>query len=201
MENYNKPDTKLEDLIFIKEGAIPSYVCDRVIKDIKEKEWKPHQWYDGLTNDQYSEETMELDVQHSTPDLQKLLYPAVKKTLDEYTHNYNFNTKEKDNHKMDGVIRVMSSIRFNRYVPGQIMRQHYDHIHALFDGEHKGIPILSFILNFNDDYEGAHLYFWDNEVIELGKGDIVIFPSLFFFPHGVTESTKGVRYSGVCWAW
>ena len=59
MENYNKPDTKLEDLIFIKEGAIPSYVCDRVIKDIKEKEWKPHQWYDGLTNDQYSEETME----------------------------------------------------------------------------------------------------------------------------------------------
>ena len=50
------------------------------------------------------------------------------------------------------------SIRFNRYGPGQIMRQHHDHIHSLFDGKIKGIPVLTFILNFNDDYEGADLF-------------------------------------------
>ena len=42
-----------------------------------------------------------------------------------------------------------SAIRFNRYAPGQTMRQHHDHIHSLFDGNEKGIPVLSFILNLN----------------------------------------------------
>ena len=56
-------------------------------------------------------------------------------------------------------------------------------------------------IRFNDDYEGADLYFWDENVVSLGKGDIVIFPSLFLFPHGVTEIKKGVRYSGVAWSW
>ena len=57
------------------------------------------------------------------------------------------------------------------------------------------------ILNFNNDYEGADLFFWEKDVVELGKGDIIIFPSLFLFPHGVTEAISGTRYSGVCWAW
>ena len=92
------------------------------------------------------------------------------------------------------------SIRFNRYGPGQIMRQHHDHIHSLFDGKIKGIPVLTFILNFNDDYEGADLFFWEDTVVPLGKGDIIMFPSNWLFPHGVTEATKGIRYSGSVWA-
>ena len=92
-------------------------------------------------------------------------------------------------------------IRFNRYAPGQIMRQHHDHIYSIFDGKLKGIPVLSFILNFNDDFEGADLFFWGDTVVPLGKGDIVMFPSCFLFPHGVTETTKGKRYSAVCWGW
>ena len=44
------------------------------------------------------------------------------------------------------------------------MRQHHDHIHSLFDGNEKGIPVLSFILNLND-YEGAELFFWDDYVV------------------------------------
>ena len=31
----NNPNTKLEELIYIEEGVIPSYVCDRVIKNIE----------------------------------------------------------------------------------------------------------------------------------------------------------------------
>ena len=51
------------------------------------------------------------------------------------------------------------------------------------------------------DYVDLGGYVWKDHVIELGKGDIVMFPSLFLFPHGVTAATKGTRYSGVCWAW
>ena len=94
-----------------------------------------------------------------------------------------------------------STIRFNRYGKGQIMRQHHDHIHSLFDGNEKGIPVLSFILNLNDNYRGADLYFWRDHAVHLGKGDIIMCPSLFLCPHGVTEAREGVRYSAVSWAW
>ena len=52
-----------------------------------------------------------------------------------------------------------------------------------------------------DSYKGADLYFWEDYVITLGKGDILMFPSLFLYPHGVTEALEGERYSGVSWAW
>ena len=192
----NNPNTKLEDLIYIEEGIIPSYVCDRVIKNIETREWTPHRWYDYQTNSSFSEETKELDVQPITEELQKLLNPAILKAFERYQSHYAYKGLE----KTETLMSTLSPVRFNRYKPGQIMRQHQDHIHSIFDGNRKGIPVLSMILNFNDDYEGAELFFWEDYVIELGKGDIVIFPSLFLFPHGVTEATKGIRYSGAVWA-
>ena len=196
MNNPNNPNTKLEDLIYIEEGIIPSYVCDRVVKNIETREWNPHSWYDYQQNSSYSEETMELDVQPTTPELQKLLNPAILKAFDRYKSLYTYKASE----KTQGLMTTFTPVRFNRYSPGQIMRQHYDHIHSIFDGKQKGIPVLSMILNFNNDYEGADLFFWEEYVVELGKGDIIIFPSLFLFPHGVTEATKGIRYSGAVWA-
>ena len=114
---------------------------------------------------------------------------------------YNKKYSYKRSDKTQQIMNKFSTIRFNRYGKGQIMRQHMDHIHSLFDGNEKGIPVLSFILNLNDDYEGADLFFWENHVVPLGKGDIIMFPSLFLFPHGVTEAKKGKRYSAVSWAW
>ncbi len=43
--------------------------------------------------------------------------------------------------------------------------------------------------------------FYYLDVADLSKGDIVMWPSNFLWPHGVTEATKGTRYSAVCWAW
>ena len=42
---------------------------------------------------------------------------------------------------------------------------------------------------------------WEDYELDLGKGDIVMWPSNFLYPHGVTEATKGKRYSAVTWAW
>ena len=47
----------------------------------------------------------------------------------------------------------------------------------------------------------GQLYFWHDYELQLGKGDIIMFPSLFMYPHGVKEPTEGERFSGVCWAW
>ena len=192
----NDPRTQLKDLIHVEKGIIPANLCDHIISDIETREWKPHTWYNNVANTFNSEETMELDVQGITPELQQLLTPIMIQAGAAYNQKYAYPCE-----KTGQIMNRFSTIRFNRYGKGQIMRQHHDHIHSLFDGKEKGIPVLSFILNLNDDYEGADLFFWENHVVPLGKGDIIMFPSLFLFPHGVTEAKKGKRYSAVSWAW
>ena len=80
------------------------------------------------------------------------------------------------------------------------MALHADHIHSMFDGERKGIPILSVLGVLNDDYEGGEFVLID-EKINLSKGDIIIFPSNFMYPHKVEPVTKGTRYSYISWIW
>ena len=198
--NYNKPDTKLDECIYVAEKIIPADLCDFIVKDIETRPWKPHTWYDSITKTNSSKETMELDVQNTTPQLQDFLSNFIIETGRQYCMKYSYDFPD----QVDRTGEIMDnfcSVRFNRYSPGQIMRQHHDHIHSLFDGKLKGVPVLTSILNFNDDYEGADLYFWKDTVVKLGKGDICMFPSNWLFPHGVTEATKGVRYSGSVWSW
>ena len=94
-----------------------------------------------------------------------------------------------------------SSIKFLRYYPGQTMQSHCDHIRSMFDGERKGVPILSIIGILNDDYEGGELIMFEDKKIDTKKGDLLIFPSNFLYPHKVTPVTEGVRYSYVSWVW
>jgi|TARA_B100001250_G_C19730466_1_gene758216 predicted 2-oxoglutarate/Fe(II)-dependent dioxygenase YbiX len=192
----NHPNTQLKDCIHVEKGIIPSYLCEYIIGDINKREWIPHTWYNPQADSTGSAETKELDIQHTTSQLQELLTPVMIQAGAAYNKKYSYPSQATCQ-----IMHKFSSIRFNRYSMDQIMRQHHDHIHTLFDGTKKGIPVLSFILNLNDDYEGADLYFWENHIIKLGKGDIVMFPSLFLYPHGVTEATKGTRYSAVSWGW
>ena len=192
----NKPDTQLKDLIHVERGIIPANLCDYLVDAIEKNEWRPHTWYNAVQGTFGSEETKELDVQNITAEHQQLLTPFMIQAGAAYNAKYHFECE-----RTMQIMNKFSAIRFNRYSPGQIMRQHHDHIASLFDGNEKGIPVLSFILNLNDDYEGADLYFWEDYKVPLGKGDIIMFPSLFLFPHGVTEATRGRRYSAVSWSW
>ena len=193
---FNSPNTALKDLIHVERGIIPAGVCDFIIKDIETREWSAHTWYNAASGSFGSEETMELDVQGTTDELQGLLTPYIIGAGAAYNAKYHYECE-----RTMQIMNKFSRVRFNRYSPGQIMRKHMDHIHSLFDGNEKGIPVLSFIGNLNDDYEGADLMFWDDYVVPLGKGDVIMFPSLFLYPHGVTEATQGKRYSFVSWAW
>jgi hypothetical protein len=196
----NNPNTKLFDLIHVERGVIPTDLCDDVVKNVQTRPWKSHAWYSNITDTRDSNETKEFGIQFSTIELQEKLTSFVIESGKKYNNKYAYQHPSCVE-RTGRFIFNFNSIRFNRYEPGQIMRQHHDHIHDIFDGQNKGIPVLSFILNFNDDYEGADLFFWEDTVIKLGKGDIVMFPSCFLFPHGVTEATKGKRYSAVTWGW
>ena len=156
----NKYDTQLRDLIHVEKGIIPANLCEYLVEEIEKNEWRPHTWYNNVANTFGSEETMELDVQNITGEHQQLLTPFMIQAGAAYNAIYSFNCE-----RTQQIMNKFSAIRFNRYAPGQIMRQHHDHIHSLFDGNEKGIPVLSFILNLNDDYEGAELFFWDDYVV------------------------------------
>ena len=81
------------------------------------------------------------------------------------------------------------------------MAYHCDHIRSMFDGEKKDIPILSVIGTLNDDYDGGELVMFDDKEIILGEGDLIIFPSVFLYPHKINPITKGKRYSYTSWVW
>ena len=81
------------------------------------------------------------------------------------------------------------------------MKIHYDHITSLFDGERRGIPVLSVVGLLNDNYQGGEFVLFKDHKIELKVGDILVFPSNFMYPHRVDQITKGTRYSFVSWAW
>jgi len=96
-------------------------------------------------------------------------------------------------------LKQVSTIRFNRYQIGTNMKMHHDHIHGLFDGEKKGVPILTILALLNDDFEGGDFLMFDGKKVQLEAGDIILFPSNFLYPHAVTTVTKGTRYSFVSW--
>lgn len=194
----NNPETKLKDLIVLEKGIIPKEICETVISVIEKRDWQPHSWYNAQAGTFGSEPTMELDVQNTTEELQALLTPYVIQMGGIYNEKVLF---EGGGDRTRQIMNKFSKIRFNRYGQGQIMRCHIDHIKSLFTPPEQGIPVLSMIINFNDDYEGGDLAFWDDYAPKLGAGDIIAWPSLFLYPHRVDEVTSGKRYSGVLWCW
>ena len=81
------------------------------------------------------------------------------------------------------------------------MSKHCDHIKDLFEGERKGIPILSIVCVLNNNYKGGEFIMFDDYEIKFKAGDLIIFPSVFLYPHLVKPVKKGTRYSFVSWAW
>ena len=193
----NQPESKLKDLIVVEEGLIPKNICDYVIQDIENREWRPHSWYNAQAGTFNSESTKELDVQNTTEELQALLTPYVIAAGASYNEKVLF---EGGGERTLQIMNKFSKIRFNRYIPGQIMRTHWDHIALWGAGDH-GIPTLSVIICFNDDYDGGELVFWDDYKVKPKAGSLILWPSLFLFPHGVAEVTSGKRYSGVLWCY
>ena len=186
----NIKNLQLKNFIHIERGLISKDTCRFVIDSIKNKSWSSHSWSRDGT-DQFSYPTKELDVLEATPDLEDILNPLISLSVKYYN---DFIGSEKVSQ-----VTCFSPVRFNRYQKGQTMRIHCDHIKTLFEGEVKGIPVLSIIINFNDDYKGGDLIFWDDYKVDLGEGDVVVFPSLFLFPHRIEEVTENIRYSGVAW--
>lgn len=194
--NLNNKNTRLRDLILLKKNFIPKNLCKYIVDEINGNKWDTHLWYHAEQKEKkLINGTKEPYIQHCSQDLQNLISPYTLRVKDEYENKIAYKNPP------TSITQNFSYIRFNKYECGQLMDNHIDHIHSLFTPPNKGIPILSMVINFNEDYEGGELVFWNNIKYKLSTGDIIIWPSVFLFPHKVNEVRKNIRYSGVIWFW
>jgi 2OG-Fe(II) oxygenase superfamily len=190
----------LKNYILHLPNFIPAELCGKVLSLYeKSTAWKTHSWYDAK-KDQYNTykedcsilapiEAYEQEQLPLTPVHSAMTF--VNDSIKQYCEQT----------KAGNIIKRITLARMNRYTPDTHMSPHFDHIQSIFDGEEKGIPILSIIGNLNEGYVGGELTFFDNDVLPMGVGDIVVFPSCFLYPHYVKHVQSGTRYSFVCWAY
>lgn len=183
----------VKDYMKVYDNFIDDSLCKTLVSQLEKAQWQIHSFYEPATGN-YTSYDKELSVCYlqtkESQELQNKIWFAIEKYLIKDLNFSWFNSW-----------RGYTPVRFNRYNVDTRMKEHCDHIHSMFDGERKGIPTLSILGSLNDDYEGGELVFWQDQVIELKAGSIMIFPSNFIYPHKVVEVAKGTRYSYVSWTW
>lgn len=182
----------LKSYIKLFPDVIPHNVCEQSLFELKNVNWKQHIFRDGLGNSMGpvsgdNELDSFYDDISTLPDFEKIVYNCIGNYISELNFpwycGWNGYTKPK----------------FNRYLESRTMALHCDHIHSMFPGTPKGVPVLSVIGALNDEYEGGEFIIFDDMQLHMPKGSITIFPSNFLYPHKVLPVTKGVRNTFVCW--
>ena len=171
-------------------NVIEPAISKQIIDDSNESQWDKHTYSNPITQEST---TYEDDLEVSYQEKHKgYLNNKIEDCVIDYLKNVVPNQFR---------LQEICDIRFNRYKVGTNMKFHHDHIHTLFDGKRKGVPILTVLGLLNDDFEGGDFLMFDDKKLNLSAGDIVIFPSNFLYPHAVTTVTSGTRYSFVAWGW
>lgn len=182
---------KIKDYIKVYKNAISKKLCDRVIEEYKNcDKWEYGKIGGGGINTDIRN-VRNINISHPEiiqynqeirQNLDKDLYEVVAKLLAKYTKIAPHTTIVKD-----------SGYTLLEYAAGCFYNQHTDH----FELEPRSI---SCSLNLNDEYTGGEFTFFDNEITySLGKGDVIMFPSNFMYPHAIKPILSGTRYSIITW--
>ena len=183
--------------------------CNTLLEHSQSLSYKQHTWTGGANHD--FKEIKHADGSDTELSMAYSRDKLINKMLTKYVHaaclKYNdvineqgIQTKHFYNKKLQFVSQ-MSSVRLNRYDSSTEMKYHHDHIHSIFDGQHRGIPTLSIVGLLNDDFKGGDFIFNRKDKTKLKAGDILVFPSLFIYGHRVDKVIEGTRHSFVAWAY
>jgi predicted 2-oxoglutarate/Fe(II)-dependent dioxygenase YbiX len=166
--------------------------CAEIVEGLGKLDWERHSFYNYAINDYVSFEN-ELSVARPEDKQTKRLQDDLWNVIHKYI------VEDLSSPYFDGW-NGYTQVRYNKYDVGTEMHLHCDHIRDIFEGERKGVPVLSIVGTLNDNYEGGEFVMLDR-VIEIPAGSVLVFPSNFMFPHKVNSVTSGVRFSYVSWVW
>jgi predicted 2-oxoglutarate/Fe(II)-dependent dioxygenase YbiX len=181
----------LNEYIVVIKNALSLSLCDVILQEFKNSdEWKDTTVKSGkVAKDIRNCQTIGIslpqviqknkDIRHS---LDNAIFDGASKCIKEYNTRFSHCRIEED-----------SGYELLKYPEGCFYIQHTDS----FKARPRAVS-CSFILN--DDFEGGEFAFFDRELkYKLEKGDALLFPSNFMYPHEVMPVTKGTRYSIITW--
>lgn len=181
----------LNKYIVVIKNALTNPLCDAVLEEFKNS----NEWQDTVVGTG----TVQKDIRNcetiviSYPriieknkkirlKLDKYIFASVAKCIQEYNTKFPHCQIEED-----------SGYELLKYPEGCFYKEHTDS----FKARPRAVS-CSFILN--DDFEGGEFAFFDRGLkYKLEKGDAIMFPSNFMYPHEVMPVTKGTRYSIITW--
>jgi predicted 2-oxoglutarate/Fe(II)-dependent dioxygenase YbiX len=181
----------LKDYIYVVKNALSVNLCDEILDEFKNDD----EWQDTVVGSG----TIEKDIRNCKTIV--ISFPHIIQKNNEVRHKL-------DNAIFDGASKCIkeyntrfphckieedSGYELLKYPKGCFYIEHTDS----FKARPRAVS-CSFILN--DDFEGGEFAFF-NKVLKykLEKGDALLFPSSFMYPHEVMPVTKGTRYSIITW--
>ena len=178
-------------------GFLKDSLCEETVKQLKtfKTEWNEHSFYNRATKKEVklsgSKElsTMYTDQITTNQEIMDKYWNAIHDYILKYLKFSWFDSWDS-----------YSLLRYNKYKKNKQMAHHCDHITNIFDGTRRGVPILSVVCSLNNDYSGGE-FIMQGKKLDFKKGDVLIFPSNFLFPHEVKPVKKGTRYSAISWTW
>jgi predicted 2-oxoglutarate/Fe(II)-dependent dioxygenase YbiX len=181
----------LKNYIYIVKNALSHKVCDEVLNEfINSNEWVDTVVGRGEINKSIRNcQTIVIsyphviqknkDVRHK---IDNAIFDGAAKCINEYNAKFPHCKIEED-----------SGYELLKYPEGCFYTEHTDS----FKARPRAVS-CSFILN--DNFEGGEFAFFKKELkYKLDKGDALLFPSNFMYPHEVMPVTKGTRYSIITW--
>lgn len=181
----------IKDYITVIPKAVSEELCDLVLSEYKEcDDWVQAVVGSGDTNlNVRSCETIGISfdgIINKNKDIrQKIdqeIFTCAADVIKKYNHEFRHCRIDED-----------SGYELLKYKEGQFYVQHVDS----FKLRPRAVS-CSFALN--DNYDGGEFAFFNRELVyKLNKGDALMFPSNFMYPHEIMPVTSGTRYSIVTW--
>jgi predicted 2-oxoglutarate/Fe(II)-dependent dioxygenase YbiX len=181
----------LEDFIIIVKNVIPPELCDAILDEYK----NCNDWQDPpkVDSDARLSRGRKCQVIY-TSEKDNLLYNNIRTQLDNEIFTFVAKCLETYVTKFPTcVVSQDTGYDLLKYATNDYYKQHTDS----FLGNPRE---TSCSLLLNDDFEGGEFAFFDGQLkYKLNKGDALMFPSNFMFPHEVMKVTEGTRYAIITW--
>jgi predicted 2-oxoglutarate/Fe(II)-dependent dioxygenase YbiX len=181
---------KLEDYIYVVKNALSHELCDEILNEFINS----NEWIDTLTGSGLNKKVRNCQIigisfsgiieknKDTRHKLDNAVFDGASKCIKEYNIKFPHCKIEED-----------SGYELLKYPEGCFYIEHTD----FFKSRPRAVS-CSFILN--DDFEGGEFAFFNRQLkYKLEKGDALMFPSNFMYPHEVMPVTKGTRYSIITW--
>jgi predicted 2-oxoglutarate/Fe(II)-dependent dioxygenase YbiX len=185
------PHSNLNDYIVVIKNALTDSLCDAILEEFKNSdEWTDTVVGTGLVEKNIRNcQTIVTSYSHIIEKnkkvrlkIDKYIFASASKCIQKYNLKFSHCRIEED-----------SGYELLKYPEGCFYTEHTDS----FKARPRAVS-CSFILN--DDFEGGEFAFFNRELkYKLEKGDALMFPSNFMYPHEVMPVTKGTRYSIITW--